>query len=118
MCIRDSVDLANRNISYYKNMKIYKTALAQTDPKKSAALLEEIRAALKKDRESALAIKKQYRELWLRENNPYWLDKNMAKYDELAAKIASASGFLAKAAADAEKGLPPASEAGFDPFRK
>jgi len=109
---RRIANLAERNLDYYKCMKLYKSALADKDASAALPKLAEIRGMLKKDLSELLSIRKQYEALWLRENRPYWLDKNQAKYDALEKTIRSADGALEKAAAGLKTGapLPPAND--------
>jgi len=42
---------------------------------------------IKSVRQAVLDFKDRYTELWQRENRPWWLDKNLAKFDDLVQRI-------------------------------
>jgi two-component SAPR family response regulator len=62
----------------------------QTDADRVGNDLEEItaiNARLEDLRDGVMRMKGMYREAWLREYNPYWLDNVMVRYDTLAGEF-------------------------------
>ena len=49
-------------------------------------------------------LKQEYERLWLAENRMWWLENNLAKYDERLAELQQVQNWLSRAIADWEKG--------------
>jgi len=62
----------------------------QTDPVRVQNDLDEIvdiNGRLESLRDAITEMRKMYKEGWARENNPYWLDNVLVRYDNLAAEV-------------------------------
>jgi hypothetical protein len=75
----------------------------------------DINGRLESLRDSITEMRKMYAEGWARENNPYWLDNVLVRYDNLAsemqAKIVAVQ--LAERQYDTTKSLPAPEQLGF-----
>jgi hexosaminidase len=92
----------------------------QMNPDRVGNDLEEItsiNARLEDLRDSTTRVREMYREAWLREDRPYWLDNVLVRYDNLArefqAKIVAVR--RARREYEATKALTPPQELGFYP---
>lgn len=100
-------ELARRRLSYYENARRYGRILKTQDNKQAVlSTLAEMRKDLEKTRDGVAGIFAQYRDLWLHENRPYWLDNNKEKYDGLIARIDAVIAALDAAEKDFKNGAP------------
>ncbi len=90
----------------------------QTDTKRVGSDLEEIvdiNGRLQTLRDAITQLKKPYAQAWARENQPYWLDNVMVRYDNLASEIQGKIVSIQEASRQYEttKTLPPPEQLGF-----
>ncbi len=83
-------------------------------PSEAAALLGQIEALVRRNRQSHAALGRQFAALWLSESKPYALDGTLARYDQVAKRFDALLERLAQArqAAEAGKPLPQPEEIG------
>jgi hypothetical protein len=81
----------------------------QLQTRKSLLIALEKLTQIKK---SLIHLRDEYRQLWLIENRMYWLDRNLADYDEKISDFKHAEELLMQAIEDFDKGhyLPPPSD--------
>jgi hexosaminidase len=90
----------------------------QTDANRVGNDLEEItsiNARLEDLRDSTTRVREMYREAWLREDRPYWLDNVLVRYDNLAREFQAKIVAVRRARREYEttKALTPPQELGF-----
>jgi hexosaminidase len=76
-----------------------------------------VRGALREMADELALLRESYREQWLRENRPYWLESILARYDLAISRWLARSKQLEEALRDYEQSstLPPPSEFGLGP---
>lgn len=84
----------------------YQASLQQDAPDSVGDLLRQAWYPLNQQVGALESLRNRYRELWLRENRIYWLDRNLKKYNALLADLLEVREKLEMALADFEKGLP------------
>jgi hypothetical protein len=90
----------------------------QTDPARVQNDLDEIvdiNGRLESLRDAITEMRKMYKEAWLRENNAYWLDNVLVRYDNLASEVQSkiVAVQAAERQFDSTKTLPAPEQLGF-----
>jgi hypothetical protein len=85
--------------------------LGQGENREAVEVLEAISARFKALRDEVTQLKAGYARLWAAEYRPWWLDRNLAKYDELLAELTGQIERIRQAREDVEsKGIRPTAE--------